>query len=505
MKNPLLLPLAFLCISLVACTGTGDQEETQTAGYSTPEEQGISSTAIMEFIGALESEQPEDVHGVIIRRHNKIVAKGWWAPYSEEIPHMLFSLSKSFTSTAIGMAQDEGLLSINDPVISFFPDETPDSPSVNLSSMRIRDLLRMNTGHQSDATGRIRSGGSWVKGFLSLEVENKPGTRFAYNSAATYMMSAIIQKITGETVLDFLTPRLFEPLGIENPTWESSPEGINAGGWGLSIRTGDISNFGQMLLQKGNWEGRQLVSEAWVKEATRLQTSNGSNPGSDWEQGYGYQFWMCRHNLYRGDGAMGQYCIVMPEQDAVVAINSGTNNMGGIMNIVWDHLLPAMEEGPLPPNEEGYKKLTEKLESLTIQPAAGEGQTGSHPDVSGKSFRMGPNDLAIGTIRFDFGSSPVTLTLTGESSEYVVHAGDGNWKEGTLPMPGWISEKLSASGAWTSANSYTLKTVYRETPYIVTHTFTFDNGELTWEMERNVGNTPGKSQPVSGKPDPSAG
>ena len=138
------------------------------------------------------------------------------------------------------------------------------------------------------------------------------------------MLSAIVQKATGKTVLDYLRPRLFEPLGIENPTWETSPQGISLGGYGLSIRTEDIARFGQLYLQKGKWQGKQLVPAAWVEAATARQTSNGSNPKSDWDQGYGYQFWRCRHGAYRGDGAFGQFCIVMPEQDAVVAITSGT-------------------------------------------------------------------------------------------------------------------------------------------------------------------------------------
>ena len=162
------------------------------------------------------------------------------------------------------------------------------------------------------------------------------------------MLSAIVQKVTGETVFNYLRPRLFDPLGIENPTWDASPQGITFGGVGLNIRTEDIARFGQLYLQKGQWNGKQLLPASWVETATARQTSNGSDPTSDWDQGYGYQFWRCRHGFYRGDGAFGQYCIVMPDQDAVVAITSGTRNMPAIMNLVWDKLLPAMQPMPLP-------------------------------------------------------------------------------------------------------------------------------------------------------------
>ena len=150
------------------------------------------------------------------------------------------------------------------------------------------------------------------------------------------MLSAMVQNATGETVLDYLRPRLFDPLGIENPTWASSPEGITLGGYGLSVRTEDIARFGQLYLRKGLWRGMQLVPADWVAEATARQVSNGSNPRSEWDQGYGYKFWRCRHNAYRADGAFGQYCIVLPDQDAVVAITSGVRDMQAVMNLVWD-------------------------------------------------------------------------------------------------------------------------------------------------------------------------
>ena len=273
MKNCVAKIILIPLFTLLACTPSEKEVINDDSNHSTPEAEGISSSAIMDFVDALEREQKDAIHSIMLRRHGKIIAEGWWAPFNEESPHMLYSLSKSFTSTAIGMAQDEGLLSIDDPVISFFPEETPEEPSDNLKTMRIRDLLKMNSGHQLNTSGRMREGKTWVEGFLVLEVQHKPGTHFVYNSGATYMLSAIIQKVTGLTLLDYLTPRLFEPLGIENPTWESDPEGINMGGWGLSVTTEDISKLGQLYLQKGMWNGKQLISKAWVEEATALQTS----------------------------------------------------------------------------------------------------------------------------------------------------------------------------------------------------------------------------------------
>src|SRR5262245_26309306 len=210
---------------------------------SSPEAQGVSSSAVLAFVRAADKDL-DALHSFMLVRHGHVVAEGWWTPYATDSPHMLFSLSKSFTSTAVGLAVAEGKLSIDDPVLQFFPDEAPAEPSANLKAMRLSDLLRMNTGHQTEPPRRPNE--SWAKTFLAHPVPFKPGTHFLYNTSATYMLSAAVQKATGQTVLDFLKPRLFEPLGIERPTWEVSPQGITTGGYGLSVRTEDIAKFGQL-------------------------------------------------------------------------------------------------------------------------------------------------------------------------------------------------------------------------------------------------------------------
>ena len=316
---------------------------------SSPEAQGVSSSAVLAFVEAAD-QKIESMNSFMLVRHGHVVAEGWWAPYEAESPHSLYSLSKSFTSTAVGLAIAEGKLSLDDEVLKFFPDDAPAEPSKNLKAMRVSDLLRMSTGQQTEPPRTPEK--PWTKTFLAHAVPFKPGTHFLYNTSATYMLSAIVQKVTGATVLDYLKPRLFEPLGIEHPTWESSPQGISAGGYGLSIRTEDIAKFGQLYLQKGEWHGKQLVPAAWVEAATARQTSNGSNPQSDWDQGYGYQFWRSRHGAYRGDGAFGQFCIVLPEQDAVIAITSGVKDMQAVLNLVWEQLLPALKPSTLDSDDE---------------------------------------------------------------------------------------------------------------------------------------------------------
>lgn len=330
---------------------------------ATPESQGVSSKAIREFIETANL-KIDTLHSFMLVRHGHVIAEGWWKPESADKLHVLYSLSKSFCSTAVGLAVSEGKLSVDDLVLKFFPDEAPAKPSDMLMQMRVRDLLTMSTGHETEP--KFTATEPWVKSFLAHPVPRKPGTHFKYNSPATYMQSAIVQKVTGQTVLEYLKPRLFNPLGIENPTWVTSPQGISTGGWGLMVRTEDIAKFGQLYAQKGMWNGKQLIPATWIEQATAKQVSNGTDPSRDWDQGYGFQFWRCRHGAYRGDGAFGQFCVVLPEQDVVVVITADTKDMQAELNLVWDKLLPAFQKAALPANPAEESKLKAALAELKV-------------------------------------------------------------------------------------------------------------------------------------------
>lgn len=357
--QPLWCALLTFCSALSCCWITSAQET--SLPRSEPEKQGVSSIGIVKFIEAADR-QISSLHSFMLVRHGHVVAEAWWQPETPDKPHVLWSLSKSFTSTAVGLAVAEGKLSIDDPVLKFFPDEAPQEPSNNLKAMRVRDLLTMSTGHQDEVM--LREQKEWRRAFLAHTVPHKPGTHFKYNTPATYMQSAIVQKVTGQSVLDFLVPRLFEPLGIKRPQWDTSPEGVTLGGYGLHLRTEDIAKFGQLYLQKGQWNGKQIVPAAWVEQATSKQVSNGSDPQRDWDQGYGFQFWRCRHDAFRGDGKDGQFCIVLPKLDAVIAITANTGDMQAELNVVWDNLLPAFHDQPLAADPEGLAKLKQLASGL---------------------------------------------------------------------------------------------------------------------------------------------
>lgn len=358
------------CFAAMLLSGNACEVHAQSSPASlafpraTPESQAVDSESIIRFIEKADREV-NSIHSLMIVRNGYVVTEAWWKPEAAEKNHILWSLSKSFTSTAVGFAVQEGKLSIDDLVMDFFPDKLPEEPSKNLLSMRVRDLLTMSAGHEVEVNLRSIEG-DWVEAFLNHPVPHIPGTHFKYNTPATYMLSAIVQKVTGETVLDYLQPRLFKPLGIKNPEWETSPQGISLGGYGLYVRTEDIAKLGQLYLQKGKWNGMQLLPSSWIDLATTKQVSNGSNPDNDWNQGYGFQFWRCRHNAFRGDGKDGQFCIVLPEKNAVIAITSKTNNMGKELQLIWDELLPAFNDKPLQANEGAQKKLKSLISGLEL-------------------------------------------------------------------------------------------------------------------------------------------
>jgi CubicO group peptidase (beta-lactamase class C family) len=237
--------------------------------------------------------------------------------------------------------------------------------------MKVRDLLTMSCGH--DTEPKAVGGAPSVKQFLAHPVPHQPGTHFQYNTMGSYTISAIVTKVTGQTVLDYLGPRLFEPLGIEHPDWQSSPEGYSLGGYGLRLCTEDIAKFGQLYLQKGKWNGKQLIPGKWVEQASSKQVPNDqeghSKIGIDWTQGYGFQFWRCTHNAFRGDGAAGQLCVVIPEKDVVVAITANTGSFQDEMNAIWDKLYPAFQAGPLPEDAGAQDKLKEAISRLEAHPA----------------------------------------------------------------------------------------------------------------------------------------
>ena len=323
---------------------------TNSLPRSTPEAEKVSSKGISDYLKAVK-DSGQELHSLMILRHGKVVSEHWFGEHASHKSHVMHSVSKTFTATAIGFAVAEQRLKVTDKVISFFPNDLPEQISPYLAELEVRHLLTMSVGHDTDPTDKLDSlTTNWERMFLATPIVHKPGTKFVYNSLATYMLAAIVQKVTGEKLIDYLYPRLFKPLGITGAEWSSSPTGVNKGGWGLYIKTEDMAKMGQFMLQKGKWKGEQLLPAAWFDEATKAhikQAPQWIKPGtkakdSDWMQGYGYQIWRCRNNAYRADGYLGQFIIVLPEKDAVIVTTANINDMQAEINLIWKYLLPAM-------------------------------------------------------------------------------------------------------------------------------------------------------------------
>jgi CubicO group peptidase (beta-lactamase class C family) len=495
---------AFSAAGLLPAPAWAAFERSKALRRSDPEAQGVASGGILDFVNAVESAKL-NVHSLMVVRHGSVVAGGWGAPYSAQGKHSLYSLSKSFTSTAVGLAVSEGRLHLDDKVISFFPDDVPAVISPNLAAMRVKDLLMMGSGHAECALLNAHvsiTTRNWVKAVLAQPVVFTPGTHFVYNNGATFLLSAIVQKVTGQTVFEYLTPRLFWPLGIEGADWELNPAGINNGAWGLRVRTEDIAKLGQLYLQKGDWNGKQILPESWVDEATHKQIENAA-PGdlsarenSEWAQGYCYQFWRCRHDAFRGDGAYGQFCLVLPNEDAVIALTSETNDLQGILNQVWKHLLPAIQGVGLTNDGKAQAALKHKLASLTLPFPAGQTTSPVAAQVSRKTFAIADNTLAVKRVSVQFRHKECVFTLQDDRGEHQVTCGFGRWLESRADLP--IQElflvttdprkemKIAASAAWSDDHTLVMLWRFHETAHYERVTCRFDGDGLQVEFTRSL-------------------
>lgn len=459
---------------------------------STPEAEGLSSAGVLALVNALDAVAGE-THSLMLVRHGKVVAEGWWAPYAPENIHVLYSVTKSFNATAVGFAVEEGLVAVDDLIVSHFPDLTPAAPDPELAAMRVRDLLTMSTGHEVDSIDamRQRSDAAWTRSFLESSVPRAPGSFFRYNSGASYMLGALVQRVAGMTVDEYLKPRLFEPLGISGELWGQSDEGVNLTDGGLSVRTEDLAKFGLLYLQGGLWNGQRVLSEQWTRDATARQVSNGNDDGN-WSYGYGYQFWRSPHG-YRADGSLGQFSLVLPEQDIVLAITSATADTNGVMNAVWQALLPAVIGDPQPENPAALAALRERLAGLALPVPSGAPTSPLAAEVSGRRYATPQNPRGIRGISLDFAGAQPRLSIEDADGTHAIDVGVGSWLRQRTTFYKGINELfdtpeqgLAVTGAWSAPDTFVAHLCFDETPYTMTASFLFQGEQVRVNMKYNV-------------------
>ncbi len=512
--------------SLTLAPGLGSWALAETVGAGlprcTPEAQGIASSGIQAFLDAI-AHSKHELHSFMMLRRGSVVAEGWWAPYAAPLKHSLYSMSKSFTSTAIGFAVAEGRLSVEDNVASFFPQHLPEPASANLAALKVKHLLTMSVGNEHEPTGIVTKTENWVQTFLEQPIVHEPGTVFQYNSTATYMLSAIITRLTGQPMLQYLTPRLFEPLGITGMTWETCPRGINTGGWGLSVPTEALAKLGQLYLRKGKWNGQQILPPAWVREATtfKIQQPDPAKPSrpkdkNDWLQGYCYQFWRCQHGAFRGDGAFGQYTIVLPKEDTVIVMTGESHDMQGELDLVWEHLLPAIRnKASLPEDAAAQATLKQTLQTLHLTPPKGRPILPAASELNGKTFKLDANALGLTSAAFAFENGTCQFTAKAGDSTHGITCGLENWQLGETAFPGTPprllagggpktqpSSKIAASATWKDEHTLEMTWRFYETPHHDTVTCKFDGPKLTLSFLNSIAALSGKTkdsrEPVTG-------
>lgn len=419
---------------------------------ATPESQGVPSEAILKFIDGCEKTFDAGdlgaMHGFVIVRHGKVIAEGSWKPFDTlNETHMLYSHSKSFTSSAIGLLADRGKIDLDERIVDIFSNEVPAKVSENLAQLRVRDLLTMNVGKKDHL---LRDGGDWVKEFLSKDFFRKPGTGFKYDSDATYMLAAIVEKKSGMKMMDYLQKNMFDQIGITKAWTTCSPQGIPCGGWGMNMTTRELARFGQLYLNRGDWDGKRVLSSDWVSLATTRQTWSGwqnvgvkaLGEGTDWEQGYGFQFWRCRHGAYRADGAGGQYTVVIPEKDMVVSAHAGLGDFPKELDLIWDNLLPVLKDAPLAENPSTQKKLADRLAKLAIKPVE---FARARKWTTPFEFSLRENSRGFKSVRFDpKDGGGCICTLVTRAGEQKFPAGTGEWQEGSIRIDTENYEGLGA-------------------------------------------------------------
>ncbi len=418
---------------------------------STPSASGVSSAGLAGFLDAVEAAPDLELHSLMVLRHGQVLAEGWWAPYQPEEPHLLYSLSKSFTATAAGLAAAEGLLSFDEPVTSYFPELADAATAERSQTMLVRHLAAMASGHVEDTLERIvrLDPDEPVRAFLGLAPEQQPGSVFCYNNGATYVLGAIVQRVTGQTLLDYLRPRLLDPLGIGPGYWHQNPAGRELGFSGLHLRTEDLARFGQLYLDDGVWAGERLLPQGWVADASAVHTPNPAEPNPDWQQGYGYQLWRSRYG-YRGDGAYGQFCLVLPEQDMVVVTTAQTENMQGLIDAVWQHVLPGVD-APTPDQDQA---LATRLAGLSLAPDGG--------GLLGTALPEAAATVEVAGVEVDpDGGWRVTVTEAG--ADLVLRCGDGRWVRSEVAVGG--RQVVVAAAGSAAADTLVVQLVFVQTPH----------------------------------------
>lgn len=450
---------------------------------SPPSAHGVAAQAVESFLDAVESMPGVELHSLMVPRRGVLVAAGWWRPYRPDGLHLLYSLSKSFTSSALGIAAGEGLVSLDDPVVAYFPELDREVSDARTRRILVRHLAAMASGHAADTWPVVngRDPAHPVRAFLRLPPEREPGSVFAYNQSATYTLAAILQRVSGTTLTVYLRSRLLDPLGTPEVAWSQSPPGQDLGFSGLYATTETVALLGELYRNDGVWRGRRILPAHWVQEATSKQIGTETfgldtdGPRPDWNIGYGFQFWQSRHG-YRADGAFGQFSLVLPDEEAVVAMTGQSEDTQALLEAVWEQLLPGLSDAPRVAESLADRRLAERLAGLALagpggrpEPPAGLAAfatgTAFAPDAPGAAARPGAAasraQPSLSGLRIERGSGGLEAVVEDGGAQLRADLGP-DWRRARWQGDG---PPVYASGGFDEAGRLSLALAFVETPH----------------------------------------
>ena len=472
-----------------------------------PEEVGIPSEVISRLVDALDSFPGSEMHGLMVMRHGKVCAEGWWQPFAPGQAHICWSQSKTYTATGIGVLITQGKLSLDTKLVDVFPELVPSDAGENLGKIQIRHLLTMSAGMSQMGP----EGYGWLPNFMKMKVDSEPGAVFMYNSMGTNTLGAIIKRVSGMDTAEFFRTELFEKLGmdLEQCFWTRIPDGHIWAAGGLFSTTENNLRLMQLYLQNGLWEGERILSEEYVKLATSAQIDNsvGYTPEGDIipqlesKQGYGYQIWMCSYpGSYRSDGAQGQYGIVFPNEDLIVVVNETLEgDSDAFFQIIYEVLLKNMHDGALPENKVENEKLKRKLSRLSIQAPVYRPSPPEAREIGGKVYSVyegaftfltafEPREFRNTGIRvsdgvdnfaFNFGGNRCEMTYTecGERRKIRI-AMDGTRSMEIMKVENHTPSKVLFSGVWAEEKVFEVKARWVESTVEKTVRFEFADNQV---------------------------
>lgn len=479
---------------LSLATGSARQPINDGLNRSRPGEAGVAATGILRFICEAES-QGLDLHTLLVERHGKLATEIYRWPYNATRPRIGHSLAKSFTSAAVGLAISEDFFKLTDRVVDFFPEYLPPVVSDNLRAMTVRDLLTMRTGHAEETSGSrwraIKT--SWIAEFLKIPVVHRPGEVYVYTSAASYMLAAIFTKATGQTLHDYIRPRIFEPLGIVGETWDVGPDGLNPGGNGLTCKVTDLLKFGMLHLQKGIWNGARILPAEWIDEATC--PFGNSEYGYHWVTGPDGEFFAM--------GLFGQLIAVLPSYDAVIVLNSAIASpiaCSGIwVPLLHKHLQTIFSELTDP---EAELQLQARIAEMAQPPALSTSTRYRVPDGT-RYYAIENNALGIDQISFSFESDRCTVNVRYPEAGHSIVVGIDHWLEGETDIPGAelhhgynvTPARVIAGAWWQSEDRFVMIWIFPEMTFRDTVECEFRQDRLIMQRSVNV-NSGATSMPI---------